>query len=81
MIETQGNGYSSDSTHRELSNEYQHDRVKMILIILCFCQTSCSVSPSAGIRESVDFSIGRFLYYSLFSQVEKVWCVYRKTIS
>ena len=28
------NGYSSDSTQRELSNEYQDDRVKMIFIIL-----------------------------------------------
>ena len=30
------NGYSSDSTQQELSNEYQHDRVKMIFIIFCF---------------------------------------------
>ena len=30
MTETMANGYSSDSTQRELSNEYQHDRVKMI---------------------------------------------------
>ena len=27
MIETLANGYSSESTKRELSNEYQHDRV------------------------------------------------------
>ena len=27
MTETLANGYSSDSTHRELSNEYEHDRV------------------------------------------------------
>ena len=32
MTET---GYSSESTKRELSNEYQHDRVKMVLIIVC----------------------------------------------
>ena len=30
MIETLANGYSSDSTHQELSDEYQHDRVLMI---------------------------------------------------
>ena len=30
------NGYSSDSTQRELPNEYQHDRVRMIFIIICF---------------------------------------------
>ena len=30
MIETLANGYSYESTQRELSNEYRHDRVKMI---------------------------------------------------
>ena len=29
MTETLANGYSSESTQRELSNEYQHDRVSM----------------------------------------------------
>ena len=36
MTETLANGYSSESTQRELSNEYQHHRVKMIFIIFCF---------------------------------------------
>ena len=27
MIETLADGYSSDTTEQELSNEYQHDRV------------------------------------------------------
>ena len=30
MTETLANGYSSESTHQELSNEYNHDRVSMI---------------------------------------------------
>ena len=30
MTETMANGYSSESTQRELSNEYQHDRVYML---------------------------------------------------
>ena len=30
MTETLANGYSSESTQRELSNEYQHDRVSMV---------------------------------------------------
>ena len=30
MTETLANGYSSESTHRELSNEYQHDWVSMV---------------------------------------------------
>ena len=35
MTETLANGYSSESTERELSNEYQHDRVYMIFKNLC----------------------------------------------
>ena len=30
MTENMVNGYSSESTQRELSNEYQHDRVEMV---------------------------------------------------
>ena len=36
MNETMANGYSSDSTQRELSNVCQHGSVKMIFIIFCF---------------------------------------------
>ena len=32
MTEPMSNGYSSDSTQRELSNEYQHGRVKMVFV-------------------------------------------------
>ena len=35
MTETLAFGYSSESTQRELSNEYQHDRVKMFFRELC----------------------------------------------
>ena len=35
MIETLAQGYSSESTQGELSNEYQHDRVKMGFTNLC----------------------------------------------
>ena len=38
MTETMANWYSSDSASRELSNKYQHDRVKMIFrFFLLFC--------------------------------------------
>ena len=37
MIKALANGYSSESTQQELSNEYQHDRVQTIFILfLCF---------------------------------------------
>ena len=35
MTETMANGYSSESTHRELSIEYQHHRVLMVFKMLC----------------------------------------------
>ena len=45
------NGYSSDSAPQELSNEYQHDRVMMIFIILCFFVHRKKVtSASEGLR-------------------------------
>ena len=35
MIETLAYGYSSESTQRYLSNEYQNDRVEMVFKNLC----------------------------------------------
>ena len=35
MTETLANGYSYESTQRELSNEYPHDRVWMVFKNLC----------------------------------------------
>ena len=35
MTETLADGYSSESTHQELSNEYQHARVSMIFKDFC----------------------------------------------
>ena len=46
ITETLPNGYSSESTQRELSNEYQHDMVKMFFKDFCvFCALSeCALS-------------------------------------
>ena len=35
MTETLAHGYLSESTQQELSNEYQHDRVSMVIKNLC----------------------------------------------
>ena len=35
MTKILAHGYSSESTQRELSNEYQHDRVQMVFKNLC----------------------------------------------
>ena len=46
MIETLANGYSSDSAQRELSIEYQDDRVEMIFITFCFFVHWTKVTPA-----------------------------------
>ena len=35
MTETLAHGYSSESTQRDLSKEYQYDRVKMVFKNIC----------------------------------------------
>ena len=35
MTEPLANGYSSESTQLELSHEYQHDQIQMVLKNLC----------------------------------------------
>ena len=35
MTETLAHEYSAESTQRELSNEYQHDRVQNVFKIIC----------------------------------------------
>ena len=52
MTETMANGYSYDSTRRELPNEYHHNRVKMIFAIFCFFVHWTKVTSAAeGIRD------------------------------
>ena len=59
MIETLANGYSSERTQRGLSNQYQHDRVKMVfknICILVLCRKVASafeglISKHAATRE------------------------------
>ena len=59
MIETLANGYSSDSAQRELSNEYQHDRVKMIFIIFCaFVHLTQVTSASEGLNVVIPTHVG-----------------------
>ena len=56
MTETLANGYSSESTPRELSNEYHHDRVQMISLRLCVLVLGTNVAIALeglkkGLRE------------------------------
>ena len=50
MTETLPNGYSYESTQRELSNEYPHDRVRIVFKDLCALVLWTKVAPaSAGL--------------------------------
>ena len=51
MTETLANGYSSESTRRELSNEYQEDRVSMVFQESCILVVWTKVaSASEGLK-------------------------------
>ena len=55
MTETLAYGYSSESTQLELSNEYQHDRVKMVFKNICVLVLWTKVPASAleGLRQQI----------------------------
>ena len=46
MTETLANGYSFESTRRELSNEYQHDRVQIVFKNLCVLELWMKVASA-----------------------------------
>ena len=51
MTETLANGYSNESTHRQLFNEYQHDRVLMVFKQLCVSVLQMNVASALeGLR-------------------------------
>ena len=53
MTETLANGYSSESTQRELSNEYQHDMVRMVFKDICVLGVKTKVSSALkGLSQS-----------------------------
>ena len=66
MTETLVNGYSSESTPRELSNEYQHDRVSMILKDFCILVLSTNVgSALVGLKYLMKSMLGALCSSSL----------------
>ena len=65
------NRYSSDSTQQEVSNEYQHDRVKMIFIIFCFLVhwtkvTSAAKELSHACLIHIEGQTSTHMYYNVF---------------
>ena len=54
MTETLANGYSNESTRRELSNEYQHDRVSMVFENICVLVLWMKVASALeGLNQSI----------------------------
>ena len=47
MIDTLAHGYSSENTQLELSHEYQHGRVLMVLKNLCMLVLGSKVASAA----------------------------------
>ena len=58
MTETLAYGYSSESTQRELSNEYPHDRVKMVFKNLCIIVHYCTFPPVGFVTTSLHLTLG-----------------------
>ena len=75
MIETLANGYSSESTHRELSNEYPHDRVWMVFKNLCIIVLRTKVASALeGLRKQRLHSAEPSAYYaSHLNSLRSAW--------
>ena len=48
MTETLANGYSFESTQRDLSNEYQHERIYVVFKNLCIYVIWMKVGSALG---------------------------------
>ena len=70
MILTLSHGYSSESTHQELSNEYQHDRVSMFFQKSCILVFWTGVAAALeGLNIDCDFLIALGMTLGLYSQL------------
>ena len=66
MTETLANGYSSESTRRELSNAYQHDRVWMAFKDLCLLVLWTQVASALeGLKFKLDTCAPGFFLFLL----------------
>ena len=63
IIETWVNGYLYESTQRELSNEYQHDRVYMIFKKLCVLVLWMKAAPALK-----GLILGHIIHSCMFDQ-------------
>ena len=62
MTKTQAYGYLFESTQRELSNEYQHDRVSMVFKYFCvFALWMKIVLALEGLRINAYFPMAKLM--------------------
>ena len=65
MIEILADGYSSENTQQELSNEYQHDRVSLVFRNLCVLDRWKKVASAfEGGKRNVKFSTTYLIFDS-----------------
>ena len=73
MTENLVNGYSSESTQRELSNEYQHDRVEMVFknlsILVLWTKVASALEGLSHLY--LEFTHGQTTKFDIIYQVEK----------
>ena len=67
MTETLANGYSSESTQRELSNEYQHDRVRMFFKNVCVVVLWAKVASALEGLNNMRLSYSILVFCIVFS--------------
>ena len=70
MIEILANGYSSESTQQELSNEYQQDRVKMFSKKVVFALWTKVASSLERLRDIAYFLCSECISLSLVPAVK-----------
>ena len=77
MTETLANGYSSESTQRELSNEYQHDRFWMVfqksLHLCALDESTLSIGRVNTDKPRVELALHKYqvvyIYHNIPSQL------------
>ena len=67
------NGYSSETARRELSNEYQHDRVSMIFKNLCVLVLWTNVASALEGLTLVCHTTSGQIFYKYVKHEQLAW--------
>ena len=73
MTETLAHRYSSEGTQRELSNEYQHDRVTMVFKNLCvlvlWMKVALALEGLKNMKKDIWMHTVHFILFTKMSQI------------